>query len=300
MGPRSLRASVCPRRYRSPSTPLTPGYHPWFVHRFTFGPPPPKAEHYKAVFAPKAGQEDLLADILQYLPEPEDFAPHLDAMRANLQSAKDAGRLALVGEIGLDASSRVRIHKSDTDAFLSPFKTIMSHQLAIARAQLDIAAELDLPVSWHCVAASGSTLELFRDAYPRVKVDIHSLGGMAPEFLRTMAKCCPNAYFSPSLLITVRGGAGADGVRLLPRERVLVESDTHDLRRCTSLVWGAVLWIAQVRGWKVEDGREEWEMEEEDELFDDKGRLREPRPDEVWAVRTLERNWARFMGIIDY
>lgn len=279
---------------------LTPGFHPWFVHRFTLGPPPSKEEHYRSVFSPKPNQEDLLAGIIKYLPEPEDFASHLESMRKNLQDAKADGRLALVGEIGLDASCRVRIHKSEDDAFLSPFKTSMAHQLAIARAQLELADELSLPVSWHCVAASGSTLELFRDSFPRLKVDIHSLGGMAPEFLRTMGKCCPNAYFSPSLLITARGGAGTDGVRLLPRERVLVESDTHDLKRSTPLVWGAVLWIAECRGWQVEDGSEEWEMEEEDEFFDDKGRLREPRPDEVWAVRTLERNWARFMGIIDY
>lgn len=283
-----------------PGSQLISGFHPWFVHRFTVGPPPSKEEHYSAVFSPKASQEDLLSSILKYLPEPEDFAPHLASMRANLQATKDAGNLALVGEIGLDASCRVRIHKTESDAFLSPFKTSMAHQLALARAQLAVADELSLPVSWHCVAASGSTLELFRDTFPHVKVDIHSLGGMAPEFLSTMAKCCPNAYFSPSLLITARGGAGTDSVRLLPRERVLVESDTHDLERCTRLVWGAVLWIAECRGWQVESGEEDWEIEEEDEFFDDKGRLREPRPDEVWAVKTLERNWARFMGLIDF
>jgi Tat protein secretion system quality control protein TatD with DNase activity len=279
---------------------LTTGYHPWFVHRFSLGPPPPKEEHYRAVFAPKPSQEALLSEILAHLPEPEDFATHLDRMRANLTSARAAGRLALVGEIGLDASCRVRIQRGADDAFLSPFKTSMAHQHGIARAQLALADELSLPVSWHCVAASGATLELFRDAFPRVRVDIHSLGGMAPEFLRTMAKCCPQAYFSPSLLITARGGAGAPAVRALPRDRMLVESDTHDLARCAGLVWGAVRWIAQCRGWRLEEGEEEWEMEEEDELFDEKGRLREPRDEEVWAVRTLERNWARFMGIVDY
>ncbi|GMK54904.1 hypothetical protein CspeluHIS016_0114900 [Cutaneotrichosporon spelunceum] len=276
------------------------GYHPWFVHRFSLGPPSPKEEHYRAIFSPKPSQQDLFANVLLHLPEPEDFAPHLERMRTNLRAARDAGRLALVGEIGLDATCRVRINRGTEDAFLSPFKTAMAHQHEIARSQLTLAADLGLPVSWHCVAASGATLELFRHSFPRVRVDIHSLGGMAPEFLRTMAKCCPQAYFSPSLLITARGGVGAAAVRALPRDRVLVESDTHDLTRCASLVWGAVRWIAECRGWRLEEGGDDWEMEDEDELFDHRGRLREPRPEEVWAVRTIERNWARFMGVVDY
>ncbi|CAK9785887.1 Metallo-dependent hydrolase [Cutaneotrichosporon oleaginosum] len=293
--------STAPESITGPKVIACFGHHPWFVHRFSLGPPPSKEAHYRAVFSPKPSQETPFAKVLPHLPEPEDFAPHLARMREHLTAVRRAGRLALVGEVGLDASCRVRVQRPDSDGgtFLSIFKTNMSHQHAIARAQLELADELALPVSWHCVSAYGATLDFFRDTFPHLRVDIHSLGGMAPEFLRTMAKCCPQAYFSPSLLITARVGTGAAAVRALPRDRILVESDTHDLTRCAELVWGAVLWIAECRGWRVE-GDEDWEMAEEDELFDERGRMRQPRPDEVWTVRTLERNWARFMGIVDY
>jgi hypothetical protein len=87
---------------------------------------------------------------------------------------------------------------------------------------------------------------------------------------------------------------------------MLVESDTHDVTMCARYVWAAVLWIGKLRGWEVEDGSEKW-------VLDPKGLA----PDEnvgkkkiakvvdegvvidgkIWTVRTLERNWARFMRL---
>lgn len=85
-----------------------------------------------------------------------------------------------------------------------------------------------------------------------------------------------------------------------------MESDSHDVRQMAKWVWGAVEWISNVKGWKIEgrDGKgEEWiswgkgDEDEEEEMFGKNGKVIENR--EVWAVRTLEKNWARFMHLTE-
>ena len=67
-------------------------------------------------------------------------------------------------------------------------------------------------------------------------------------------------------------------------------------------MWVAARWIAGCKGWKLEDGSEDWSLSPSGEIDDTSGadgRVRSSKPEDVWTVRTLERNWARFMGIID-
>lgn len=278
------------------------------------------------MLTPRPAQEDAFVALLPHLPEPEAFAPLLQGVRDSVMREQAAGRLVLVGEIGLDAFARVRIrptHSAANDAEgaqtpaeavlglrnrLSPFKTTLSHQAAIARLQLDIAITLAVPASIHCVNAPGATLDLLQRArahhgpasFARTNICIHSCGGMSPAFLAQTARALPNAFFSPSVSVTARSGAARAVVGVVPRERLLVESDAPDVRAVTHLVWAAAAWIAECRGWRLEGAETaEWEpgVEDEDEVFDEKGRVRALREDEVWAVRMLERNWARFMGM---
>ncbi|TXT06154.1 hypothetical protein VHUM_03627 [Vanrija humicola] len=285
------------------------GYHPWFSHRFSLhDPAPDKAAHYAEVFAPKPALAGQLDEFLPLLPEPEAFSTRLERIRADITAARAAGRLAMVGEIGLDSAARVRIwpRTRDEASVLTPFRTTLAHQTALARLQLALAVELGVPASVHCVAASGPTLRLLESVraddparWSAINVDMHSCGGWKPEFLAQAARTMPNLYFSPSVLLTARSPAGAAAVRAIPRDRVLVESDLHDVAQSTRLVWAAVLWVAACRGWRVETGDETWDaVEEEDDEFDDKGRLVERAETDVWAVKTLERNWARFMRLI--
>jgi Tat protein secretion system quality control protein TatD with DNase activity len=101
----------------------------------------------------------------------------------------------------------------------------------------------------------------------------------------------PNLYASPSILITSRTQTAPDLIRAISLDRLLVESDTHDVRRTAQLVWAATEWIARCRGWQVEDGDEEWDDAGVETHTKDEGN--------VWVVRTLERNTARFLGLVD-
>jgi hypothetical protein len=92
-------------------------------------------------------------------------------------------------------------------------------------------------------------------------------------------------------LITSRTQTAPDLIRAISVDRLLVESDTHDVRRTAQLVWAATRWIAGCRGWQVEDGEEEWDIA---------GAERHTKDDEkVWTVRTSERNMVRFLGLVD-
>jgi Tat protein secretion system quality control protein TatD with DNase activity len=121
-----------------------------------------------------------------------------------------------------------------------------------------------------------------------------------------------NLYASPSILITGRSTSAGDLIRSISPDRLLVESDTHDARLATRLVWGACEWMARCRGWRLEglNGRQgdaerqaervveaevaEWELgEEEEEEWE--GKEQEQR----WLIKTVERNWARFMRIVE-
>lgn len=104
------------------------------------------------------------------------------------------------------------------------------------------------------------------------------------------------------------------------------------MRYTTKLVWAATKWIAGCKGWRVEDGKEEWGSRtdqqivepldegqvwvaaqpipegavcrrEEDEVQRSRStdeRARVPRDKgEFWAVRKLERNMFQFLGLED-
>jgi len=101
-----------------------------------------------------------------------------------------------------------------------------------------------------------------------------------------------NIYASPSLLITGRSSSAPGLIRAISKDRMLVESDSHDVRLCPKLVWGAVEWIGRCKGWRVEwlnaEEEEPWEMSE---AADEEG--------EEEIVRILGRNWAQFMRLIE-
>ncbi|WVF68863.1 hypothetical protein IAT40_003636 [Kwoniella sp. CBS 6097] len=249
---------------------------------------------------------------------------------------------------------------------LTPFKVPMAHQRAILDLQMDVAVELGVNISFHSVACAGPSLDALismRDRHGgrftnRINVDVHSAGGWSGPFWAQAEKNLLNLYASPSIFITGRSPSASTLIASISTDRILVESDSHDVRLSDRVVWAAAVWISQIKGWKLEgrdshctkstnpkyrnvpqekegvtneegdgggfgqnqrereserEGLEvdtpEWSLEEElDKIVqaekegtnvDAKGRIKERPPSEIWTVRTLEQNWARFMRLIE-
>lgn len=354
------------------------GYHPWFTHRYTLAPPhalPPKRDHYASLFLPHSSPNDnhlgnLLDALLPFLPDPAPLQPLLHTLRQNLATHLEEGRLTMLGEVGLDASARLRwpiearhvweemcgrgeanSREDDEWKRLTPFKVPIAHQRAVLEAQMEIAIELGVNISFHSVASAGTsmtsspllhliyigpTMDVLRSMKTkhgphfthRVNVDLHSAGGWSPQFwiqaqvypsfpfatplltLPPPQKSLPNLYASPSVPITSRSPSAPSLIRAIARDRMLIESDTHDATLNTRYLWAATEWVGRLKGWKVEglhhnhnqhqEEDEDWELEsEEEEVYDHRGKPIDPAPHEIWTVRTLERNWARFMRLLD-
>ena len=111
----------------------------------------------------------------------------------------------------------------------------------------------------------------------------------------TLQKSLSNIYASPSLLITSRSIGSPSLIRAISIDKLLVESDSHDVRLSANLVWGAVEWIGRCKAWQVEglDGEEvrPWN------IWDEDGESEQDEECEVRIVRVLEMNWARFMRL---
>jgi TatD DNase family protein len=117
-----------------------------------------------------------------------------------------------VGEIGLDRWRPELPYAPQEAAFL---------------AQLQLAAERNLPASIHCLQTWGRLLELLR-AHPRPACGwiLHSFGGPA-EMIPALAQL--GAYFSfPGYFLHARKGRQREAFKRVPRERLLIETDAPD------------------------------------------------------------------------
>lgn len=115
-----------------------------------------------------------------------------------------------IGETGLDFQPRF---------------TNRAEQEASFAAHLDLARELNRPVTVHCVQAWGRLIEILRE-HPAPRVLLHAFGG-APELIPELITL--NCWFSFCGNVTspnakrVRTSAAA-----VPAERLLIETDSPD------------------------------------------------------------------------
>jgi len=161
------------------------GWHPWFSYQLYDDAAPISARTYDPE---KAIGEDVDAERLRHFaavlsPPPQDVAfaasmppirplsEFIEETRARLQ----AHPIALVGEIGLDKRFRLpepwkdgESHPSRDDGMtpggregrlLSPHHVKMSHQVAVLKAQLKLAADMGRAVSVHGVQTHGVLFE---------------------------------------------------------------------------------------------------------------------------------------------
>ncbi|KAG5294579.1 Cut9 interacting protein Scn1 [Histoplasma ohiense] len=157
------------------------GWHPWFSHQIINDVNTEirndtiisKEHHYKHVLTPPVKDENLL----RALPQPFPLSKLISETKARLEMHPHA----LVGEIGLDRSFRIPNagfpHEIDKDRdtsltpgtregrTLSPHRVTLTHQKAILRAQLQLAGEMQRPVSVHSVQAHGAIFDLLQELW---------------------------------------------------------------------------------------------------------------------------------------
>lgn len=121
---------------------------------------------------------------------------------------------AAVGEIGLDKGS----HGKNIE-FLE--------QVEVFQQQLELAKELERPVSIHCVRAFGDLLEILQSTGPFPEgVILHSYLGSA-EMVSGFAKL--GSYFSFSgFLMSMKSQKAKKMLKSVPIDRILFESDAPD------------------------------------------------------------------------
>jgi TatD DNase family protein len=118
-----------------------------------------------------------------------------------------------VGEIGLDRW----IQPHDLPA-----------QIRVFQSQLQIAAELDRPVSIHCLRAWGALRQILVESkLPKRGFLLHAYGGPA-EMIRDFEKLGAYFSFSPAFLHPTRTQKRELFLHMSP-ERILVETDAPDM-----------------------------------------------------------------------
>jgi Tat protein secretion system quality control protein TatD with DNase activity len=167
------------------------GWHPWFSHQMYIDEDEDgqqktgmltgdaKLKHYQSVLQPSRdnpSEEDRQTFLS--LPDPTPFSVFLAQTRQYLERYP----YALIGEIGLDRSFRIpeswtfnpdlwarRNHTLTPGGRegrrLTPFRCSPSHQKAICKKQLQLAAELNRSVSVHGVQAHGLVFEVLSDLW---------------------------------------------------------------------------------------------------------------------------------------
>ncbi|KAJ5085895.1 hypothetical protein N7532_010666 [Penicillium argentinense] len=256
------------------------GWHPWFSHQILDDTAPAttqqsKEAHYSEVLTPSPASDPKFID---QLPPTKPLSTLIFETRERLCRFPNA----LVGEVGLDKAFRLpgvwtaeEISSRDEDLTpgsregrkLSPYKVKVDHQRVVLKAQLQLAGEMQRPVSVHSVQAHGVVFDVLRELWSGHEKVILSRrqrekqkdaegaisegedgddqdprrssksekGGMLPgpvepirQFLH--ATNPSDVYFSFSTVINF-GGAPAkkvrDVIKELPDDRILIESDLH-------------------------------------------------------------------------
>lgn len=169
----------------------------------------------------------------------------VDAEIGFIESMAAAGRLAAVGECGLDG------HWLGEETF--------AEQERVFEALVDVAMRHALPVVIHTRKRETRAGEILRHLGAR-KVDFHCYGGKVKNALRWARD---DGWWFSIPANARRNEAFTKMLRELPRERILTETDAPYMapvpgERCEpAAVRGTIAYLAELRGWEVEEAREQ-------------------------------------------
>ncbi len=129
-----------------------------------------------------------------------------------LRSMVQANSISAIGEIGLDYV----VENVDREL-----------QKKVFERQLDLALELNRPVSVHCRKAWGDLVELLKDRAGTIRGLIHNYSGSAEIASRLTSM---GLYLSfGGMLTRSRNRRGHDSLRKIDIDRILLETDSPDL-----------------------------------------------------------------------
>lgn len=144
----------------------------------------------------------------------------LEALRARLMTTPGSA----VGEIGLDRQWRT----PDTG------EVEYQAQRQIFSAQFKLAAELQLPISVHCVKAQGDLYQLLNSA-PQLPptIYLHAFGGSqgTVEQLVNTRRFGSRLYFGFAACINLRSPKTHGVISAVPHDRLVIESDRSSAAR---------------------------------------------------------------------
>jgi len=158
--------------------------------------------------------------------------------QSQLEDLLNSDTVVAVGETGLD------FHYDN-----APRDT----QIEVFRAQLDIAESLGMPVVVHSRSADEAVGEILRDYRSKVVGVLHCFSG-GPDLLAIGLDV--GWYVSFSGIVTFKNFQDVEGVRAIPADRLLIETDSPYLapvpkrgrRNEPSLVLHVLERVAEIRG----------------------------------------------------
>ncbi|KAF3918706.1 hypothetical protein AA313_de0208128 [Arthrobotrys entomopaga] len=244
-----------------------------------------KTDHYTSVLTNEPTEE-----FINSLPDPKPLSQFIAETRKYLEEFPSA----LVGEVGLDRFFRLpNTSAGPDDKHLSPHRVNLDHQKRILEEQMRLAGEMKRAVSVHGVGAHGVLYDSFAYLFKGHEKEVRSKrtqkrgpydfegdeedekedrGGFKPfppriclhsfsaplDFMKTWLhpKIPAEIYFSFSHAINVGYGYEkfTDMLKLVPRDKILVESDLHvasiDMENHLAAI---IRRVARDKEWKVDE-----------------------------------------------
>jgi TatD DNase family protein len=152
---------------------------------------------------------------------------------------------ASVGEIGLDS-----LAKDPVSGLKYDFET----QLQVFSAQFDLACKLQRPVSIHAVQVHGKIFDFISQqerAPPSIMFHSFNASSDMIKRLIKLKGIGDRLYFSLST-VNLRSKKFLDMVQSIPADKILIESDCHDINSVDDAMQSILENLALVKGWDMD------------------------------------------------
>eukprot|EP00242_Pyramimonas_sp_CCMP2087_P006114 CAMPEP_0198198322 /NCGR_PEP_ID=MMETSP1445-20131203/1807_1 /TAXON_ID=36898 /ORGANISM="Pyramimonas sp., Strain CCMP2087" /LENGTH=329 /DNA_ID=CAMNT_0043867851 /DNA_START=457 /DNA_END=1446 /DNA_ORIENTATION=- len=224
------------------------GIHPWFSHLHAL-----EGENTENAPLLESKSNDDVQAASVALKDRGDIPIPASEWKPELRRLLLKHPYACVGEFGLDKAAVL------LDVGVRGVQPNFEHQTALVRHHLQLAAELNRPVSMHCVRCYGFLEQLFRQMTPEEcpsKIMLHSFGG-SPDIIKgftKIPKVGTRFYFSFSSVINSKNmDKLVQRIQQVPDDRLLMESDQTSATKIAAGLVDICQVTALAKGWSLEE-----------------------------------------------